>query len=343
VKPTASGSIAFALLLTAAALPRPVPAEPPSGTADEKTIAALLSEAERSEASGEPEPALDLYERVLQLAPSAPSARTATARIGFLRSHGEGDFKPLGVLLRMQATPFKTLTQPTLEQYERAVDGFPDGPVRLQARAYVAAAWYSAFHNSARAQAEYGKLLAEPRLASGDRLMATMGLSACLLESGHAWQALKVVREAGYARTPEYRDLKAAAIEQIGRPIAWAILAAFAVFGLALVARRVDVPLIRETFSPWNVLLAGYIILPPAWLAWRYNDTLAHVFFQLGLVLAPTLFLAFAIGIALRDGRGPSWLRGLSATAAVSACLAAGFLALVRSEMLQALFRWRGL
>jgi hypothetical protein len=209
-------------------------------------------------------------------------------------------------------------------------------------RAYVAMAWRSRFHDLSRTEATYRALLADTGLSKGEREMAASGWSTAVLEAGHPLRALAIAREQGIGRTPEYRDIETAALQDMGRPVAWAALVLFALVACGVLFRAPPIETLRSMFRPSTLLLAAYVVVPPWILAVLFQSTLQRVFWPLALTLAVVILVATAMGEALRFKPSAPW-KFLAVASTFAACMGAGFFALARSEMLIALLLWRGL
>lgn len=198
----------------------------------------LLEQAERAEASGNPQQAADLYRQALDYV-AGPTARRAEARLTWLTARSEDGYRPLVALMTAQALDRTSPSVERLQTFAAEIDLFPQGRVRREARAFVAGA-LSRMGDDAGARKAYAAWLAEPDLDGADRRLAASGKAAVEIRQGSVSEGLSTLRENGLGPTSEFRQLRALQFSRAGQPIAIAVLSAFAIISavaLILVSR----------------------------------------------------------------------------------------------------------
>jgi tetratricopeptide (TPR) repeat protein len=302
------------------------------------SAADLVRAGAEAERAFEPARAVELYERAVEADPTSRLATRARRRLSYLRARAEGDWAPLAAMLELRARPPAERTRAATSAFEGRVRGFPPGRVRAESWPLVAGAWMD-LGEPARAEAAYRAMLEEPELTESERIAAQTGIARALAAQGSAAEGAAHLEEAGLSETETHGVLAREASRRIGRLVAWALLAVFAL--AVLVAGRRELTrgvVLRRAFSPARLLVAVYALAFPVWLAQRYDHDALDTFLFLAVGAAGVLAVASLGGEAMR-ARGASRRARLAiATLAVAAHAAVGYLALDRAGQLLSLF-----
>jgi hypothetical protein len=301
--------VPIALVALAAWVPVAVTAQAPTDARG------LWSAGRAHEEAAEPAEALARYRELTERFPHDRLSTRARRRVEYLSLRSEGEFGPLGALMRAQRDP----SPAAITDLERRLSSFPEGLVRLEARALVAASWLR-LERPARSEAAYRALLAEEALSGEERARARTGLARALERGGDPAAAMEVLAEGGQAQGPLAAAIAREGRTRIGRPIALVLIVLF----LALVAWRTRGALF-EGLRPRHALFAMWLLAVPALVAATYDPEAMDTFALLAVASLPGLLGAYALGRRARS-EGGRW--GM-AVAAVAAQVAVGYLVLV--------------
>jgi tetratricopeptide (TPR) repeat protein len=318
----------LAWALAAALLCAAAPAQ--AATPDRAAATARFAEAERAAAELRFAEALRGYQEALAADPSAPFARTARSRADWIAARAEGGFGPLGRLAEAQRDPARLRDEAAATAWEKEIEGFPPGRVRVEARALLAGALRE--RQPERAAGVLERLLADPAADAVTRALALRQVVDFHRDRGDLGAArAAVLRHQDVA--PELRR----DVLRLARRVTlrWAAVGALAGVGIAAGAalaragRRAG-DAIRTAAHPIVVGLALYVGAAGAVLARLHGDADPRPFVWLGLG-------ALAVAVAARALRAALPGMGAGARAAWALCcvvgvLAAAFLALERTN-----------
>jgi hypothetical protein len=329
------------LVLGALTLLAETGAGPPAASAQEAGVARVadvIRAAREAERAFEPARAVALYERAVATDPTSRLATRARRRLDFLRARSEGGYAPLAAMLEFRARLPSERTPATVAGFEAAVRGFPRGRVRVESWGLLAEAWLE-LGDAARAEAAYRAMLEEPAATESERVAAQTGIARALAERRGAAAGAAHLEETGLAETTTHGVLAREARRRIGRGLAWALLAAFAL--AALLAGRRELArgaVLRRAFAPTRLLVALYALGFPVWLAQRYDHDALDTFLFVAIGAAAVLALSSLAGEAMRERGSRRPARRALAALAVAAHAAVGYLALDRAGQLLSLF-----
>ncbi len=272
--------------------------------------------------------ALAGYERSIAILPSHRWAQRAETRIGFLRSHAEGDFAPLATLEAVRRTPGATKDPARVDALAAAARGFPHGAVRGEAFFVCGEAWLTELGRPDDAEGAFSETLAEPLVTPVLRNQAAARLVDRALARGDVARAREV---AASVADPTLSKRVAVAAKR-GRMHTGAIvvLGAFTGFAVVAIARGRSRLGAARRFVPWALALVAWLGGVGGLLASRYERGNALPFLAFGALLLPIVLLARAWGVA-SDGSSRARRAGRALVAA-SAVLAAAFLLLERID-----------
>lgn len=278
--------------------------------------------------------AVKAYRAVIEADPSALVARPARARLDELEAHAEGGFAPLARLEEVRRDPQKANDRAAIEALARDLEAFPPGRVRVEARLFVAEAWWRRLGEPARAIAPLEAAVSDK---SGDRLTRALALSELVTlrrERGELREALRTA-ESQPELSPTLRaNLRKLLRRELLRTTATALLAALAVIGLAsiawLAAKARDVrDLPARIVKPIGVALALYLGGAGAILVRVHGDGDPRPFLWLGLGVLAIDVTARAFRLAA--GKRAS-VRAVWAAACAAGVVAAAFTILEKTS-----------
>lgn len=298
--------------------------------AEAETQLDALRSAEAAEARFDFAGALVEYRRSVELDPGSRLARRARARVEYLQARSDDGFAPLVSLEKARrATPDPA----SLARFSRDVDAFPPGRVRREARAFIAETLGERLKRSAEAIPAYERWLDEPGLDDADFLRASNGLARSRARLGDLGRSLETLRAAGLGKSSEARAIELERIRHWAEPIAWGIVALFAVLALAWGGMRSFTRAgLRRAASARALFALAWVLAVPLVLAiWHRPET-----FRTLLLLAPAAACIVILAQLWRTGAGatPGKRRILVAALGVAAQIAIAYLALDRSGTL---------
>ncbi|MBK8251546.1 MAG: tetratricopeptide repeat protein [Polyangiaceae bacterium] len=137
--------------------------------------------------------ALEAYERAVRLDPSAPFVPAASARAEDLKRHSEGGFEPLAALEKVRRDPQKNRDAAAIDALALAAEGFPDGPVRSEARLVAAEAYEHVLGRPEAAIKALQAILKDGSAGKSVKVLALSELVTLLEAKGDLDTALEVV------------------------------------------------------------------------------------------------------------------------------------------------------
>lgn len=273
--------------------------------------------------------ALSGYRDFLTRDPGSRWASRATARVEDLASHAEGDFAPLRALERVRRDPAAADDPRALRALGLAADGFPPGPVRSEARTLVGEAWLR-MRRPRAATAVLERVLQDPVAPQTLRDLAAQHIVEARALVGEEDEALAEVVAAPRVAPEVLADARVRARRVALRHVAWRVLAATSLAGVAAVAtvlRRGGVrALWRAWWRPVPVTAIAMFTLGGAALARLSDDHEGTPFYALcGGALC--VYLAAA---AWRGAAGASAVaRAVGAALSLLAVLAVSYLVML--------------
>ena len=318
--------------LFAASWPAPVGAAEPSARDRQ---AELIRKAEQAEHEQRVDDAMRLYRDALDTAPHSRLARRAHTRLQWLSERSPEGAGPLSALMRMQQLGRGQLGVQSLTSFEKQVDTFPPGPVRREARQFVADAWFHRLHRPLDAVHAYQKWLAEPGLDRADWQSATMGLALSRAKLGDVQGSLEALRKAGLGKKAEASFIEVEQVARWARPLAFSVIAAFVLLSLGLGGWRGFSPArLRQALSPARLGVGVYAYALPVILAKMHRPQTWRAMLLLAPASAAVLAFASITGAGLDTAPGSTRLRRLLVVLGVLAQVAVGFLAFYYSRTL---------
>jgi len=302
------------------------PARAQGDVDDDRAAQRLFDRAEAEDTALDFARAAADYDAAAARSPSSPAALRARARARVLREHGEGGFGPYAHLERVRRDPALASDPAALDDLAHLADGFPPGPVRVEARALVAEAYLGRLHRRRDAIPLLRHIADDPAADTLSARHARHQLVTALLDEGD----LDGARDASGAEADLVRDVRTALVRRRLHVASVVTLAAFALFAarailaargraLPLAAREVRAVAVATLgFAAWAAIAGGG-------LASAYESGNALPFALLGAAIVPLVFTARAWAAAGEDHAAARAGRG--ALAAVSA-FAAAFLVL---------------
>jgi len=308
-----------------------------AGVVDERARqAALVREADRAESEMRPADSVALWRQALAAAPTSRLAGRCETRIVYLSARSEGDYRPLADLMQMRTLPTSALSVAVLDGFARRLDGYPHGHARREGRELVADAWLGRLGDATRGRRAYTQWLAEPSLSDTERRLAASGLARSYTQLGDPAAALDAMRSVGLGASTDADDLRTEARRRVLRVVAWVLLAAFVIVGVALGGHRGFRPAnLRRSLTPIRLAAAAWVLGGPLLIASMFDHAATDTFVTLALAGACVLLLAAILGGGLVERS--AMRRRLVAGAAFAAMLGAGFLVLDRAGFLLSL------
>lgn len=272
--------------------------------------------------------ALTGYRDFLRRDPGSRFAARAQARVDDLSSHGEGDFVPLQRLERVRRDEALANSLEGIRALDRAIDTFPPGLVRAEARLLVGEGYLSRL-NRLRDAARVLRALAEDPAAPSDlRSLAAERLVDARAGVGEERAGADEVR--AMPLDPEVRQNAAVRARRARLRVAarWtlAACAGIGLFALAWAARERRVKEVLRAWRrplPWAQL--AILTVGGGGLAKVYDEHDVEPFVALGAGVAAVYLVASAWSVAMRDRR---WARGVGGALCFAAALAVSFLAM---------------
>ena len=295
-----------------------------------------MRDADLAEDAGRPADALTLWRAALLVAPTSRLAGRCETRIAYLSARSEGDFQPLADLMRMRTLPTSALSASVLDGFARRLDGYPHGRARREGRELVADAWLGRLGDATHARRAYTDWLAEPALSDTERRLAASGLARAYTQLGEPGAALDAMGRVGLGASADADDLRTEARRRGLRVVAWALLAAFVLVGVALGGHRgFRAANLRRSLAPMRLAAAAWVLGGPLLIASLFDHAATDTFVTLALAGASVLLLAAILGAGLVERSTAH--RSVVAVAAFAAMLGAGFLVLDRAGFLLSL------
>jgi hypothetical protein len=277
---------------------------------------ALLQRAETDEDSGDFASALRHDRAAMAADPASVWAQRAAARIAWLRARSEGDFVPLARLEQVRRNPTLAADPGAVDGLAREADAFPPGPVRVEARMFVAEAWLGRMHRPVDALRELRAVSDDPEADPLTSRLAEREIVDALVGEGRLDEASAEATSHTDRLDPRFvKQTRALVRRRTVRRGALAELGAFALLaGVALVRalRRGALGETRaalRTIAPVAVAFLVYLAGVGGVLASQYESGNAAPFVRLALAVLPLLLLARAWGAvgstraAARTGR----------------------------------------
>ncbi len=274
----------------------------------------------------------DSYESVAQIDPSAPQAPRARSRASWLQARSEGDYEPLRTLVRAERDRQLLSSPQAIQGFERQIDQFPPGLVRVEALLLAAEAWRTGAHQPERANRLLERVLGDPSARSTEKVVALGSLVDAALREGNMPAAGRAVDRWGDS-APAIRDhvhrLRRRGVLAVAAWIACGAVAALGLAAAVRVARRARSwrRAVRALLSPYGIAISIYVAAVGTALAALYEGPESHPFVLLGLGLLIVSSAARAWAQAF--GARP-WRLAFALLAAVSV-LAWAFLVMARS------------
>ncbi len=294
---------------------------------------ALFRLAEMDDAAGRYRSALGRYESMVARSPSNRYVPRATARAEVLRSHAEGDFKPLMRLEQVRTSPQRADDPGEIDALANDADRFPPGLVRVEARMLVAEACLGRVGRQNQGVSVLRKIVDDTATDPLTRRHAARMLIDALV-SAHDLDGAIALAERLDPRSLD-PALKTHVVVLVRRRLAHR----GALFDLTLLALAAGASIARLAWTrgfaalrkpvasalPIVLGFAAYVAIAGSALAAGYEAGNATPFLVLGAVLVPLILLSRAWGAA--SSVAPV-SRALRAVLCASAVVAGGFLVL---------------
>lgn len=325
--------IRLALVLALLALVGPAHAQ--TKGAPPPTPTDLLARAQAAERQHDPRSAERLYQQAVALAPTARLARRARARLRWLRARSEGDYAPLAALMKFQTTPRRTLDDATLRAFEQTVHAFPQGRVRCESLAVIAAGYLYGTGDARSALVSYRAWRDCPGISDGDRVRATAGAAAARERLDGIAASLDEIDGAGLGARPEAVRLRSQIIGRTGSWLCIVALVSFLLLGFASGGWAGLAPSrLRRALSLRRVGVAVWVLATPLLLMWFYDRRVAMQLMYVAAACTVVVLLAALIGAGLETKQASTGWRNAMATLAAVATFAGAFIALYRTRLL---------
>lgn len=297
---------------------------------DRAAAEARFEEAERAQGELRFAEALRGYQEALAADPSAPFARAARSRADWIAARAEGGFGPLARLAAAQRDAGRLADEAAAAAWERELEAFPPGRVRVEARALLAGALWE--RQPERAVGVLERLLADPAADAVTRALALRQVADFHRGRGDLGAA-----RAAVLRYPDLAPELRREVLRLSRRVTLRWASAGALGGVALAAgaallhaRRRAREVARAAAHPALVALALYVGAAGAVLVRLHGGADPRPFVWLGLGALAVAAAARALRAAL-PGMGPG-ARAAWALCCVAGVLAAAFLALERTN-----------
>lgn len=265
------------------------------------------------------------WAEVASLAAGTRMASRAERRLAWLDERAEGDFVPLEQLLTFRGLDDRDVAD--VSAFATEVEAMPAGRVRTESLLALAQA-YAVLGDTERATATYRSVIDQPGVHEDEARLARDELAGALADGGRVTEALDELERAGMETSGRHAVLMRAARRQLLEPVAWALIALFAVLVVVGTVHVRGTRRAREALrDPWALATTAAVALGPYAVARMVGDESLDAFAALGLANAVGLLLAFAAGGAFR-GAPPHAVRALSVVALLAA-LSAGYLSVV--------------
>ncbi len=250
---------------------------------------ALFREATERTRAGEARDAVRLLERIVAEHGTSGEATRAERRLRWFAARREGDYAPLGVLLRFQSAPWTAQTEADVNAFAREVDAFPPGLVRVEAWLALGAG-RARFGQREDALRRFRAVLDDTHADHRARVVARRELARLLGESGELEAARAAVAEPDPERGGAPVDARLVLELEIAqrarylRPLAYACLGALFAF-VALLALRRELRLadLRTILHPARLLGAAVVLFGPFVIGGEFDHEAGESFLRLGL------------------------------------------------------------
>lgn len=296
-----------------------------SASAQSDVAESAYRAATAAEADGEPERARDAWREVAASAAGSRLAARAERRLAWLEERSEGNFAPLGVLLRFQA--LRDPSPEALDAFAAAIDAMPEGRVRTEATLLLASSRARAGDTEGAASA-YRAVIASPATREEEVRLSRDELAGALAAGGDVDGALRELEDAGMSDWARHGVLMRAARRRFLEPIAWSSIGLFAVLVVATVrisrGTRRALAVLRDPRVLGVVAVLG---LGPFAVARLAGDEATSAFMVFGMANAAAVLAAFAAGRALPEA--PARVHGTLAILLVLTVIASGYLSVL--------------
>jgi hypothetical protein len=265
----------------------------------------------------------------IDAAPNTRWALRASDRIEWLRTRSEGDFAPLARLERVRRDPAAASDPAAIDALARDLEGFPPGPVRVEARMLVAEAWGGRMHRPEEAIRELRLVAEDPKADPLTQRLAERELVDALVATGRIDEAAAEAQ--AHKNRLDNRFVKEVGRLLVRRTVRWASLALLAAFALLAVAGLARAAMrgqlggaLRELrkISPVAAVFVAFVAVAGGVLASKYESGNAAPFLILGAGVLPLLLVARAWSAVGSQSAAARAARGLLCGATV---LAAAF------------------
>jgi tetratricopeptide (TPR) repeat protein len=261
----------------------------------------LLRAARHAEARADPKAAAELYEQLVQLAPSSRLGRRAGRRLSWLRARSENDFVTLAAVERMRRRS-GDLNASSVRELLDALESAPPGLARREGLA-LAGESYLALQVPENAGRAFEQLGRSADASAEERRHATTGRARALLQMNSPGAALRLLEDAGLGRTALGEHVARARRTQIGRRVCFVWLGLFVLLTLALTrGRLLSLDIWRRTLSRRRLLAGLYVVGAPLLIASLFDGAAFDTFAWLGLGSALVLLLTSATNRGLSPG-----------------------------------------
>lgn len=269
--------------------------------------------------------ALALYDEARTAAPTSPLAPQADARAEYLRTHAEGDFRPLAELERVRRDPVRSSEGKAIDQLVTDANAFPPGRVRIETWMLAGQAYARRLGRPADAEVLFARVAEDP-LADPE---ARGWLTALAMERGDLdaatwWATGNEDLEARVSRLRRRHRVHDASLLVLGALVAFV--------AVAVARRRSELARVGAALRKAGVVVIAiciYLAGAGALLASGYEAGTAAPFVALGVGLAPLLLMARIWSVT--GSASPAPRAGRAVVCAASA-LAIAFLVLERID-----------
>jgi hypothetical protein len=124
--------------------------------------------------------------------PNTPQGQSARIRWNYLRTHNEGNYKPLQQLTQVRDNPSQLRTLPSLTTWEQRVDAYPPGPVQGEFLLLIGKA-YLELHHEQHGLAVLKKIAQHPENQEETRQQAVVASVEWLLNHKQITDARRLV------------------------------------------------------------------------------------------------------------------------------------------------------
>jgi len=256
-------------------------AQIPSGAAE-------LERAEAAEARYDFDAAEQAYRQVLELAPGSRSARRARVRLDWLRARWteSAGYAPLVTLERARA---RALDREGAERLGAQVRSMPEGRARREALFVLGETWLRRLGDADRAARFYDQLADAPGADPGEVRLARLSAAEARAEAGDPDGALSDLERNGLGSSLAADEIRRAGASRIGLFIAAATLLLSLLLLGAASPWRAGWAAWRRMLRPAHLLVALFLLVPPAVLAELHEPGTSAPFVSFSVAVLPFL------------------------------------------------------